>query len=58
MSGLEQQFLVTLDRQAEIGIRAATISDMRQRLTQGHQLVSPLGSTRRNSVLPGEASAF
>lgn len=39
MKELEKDFLATLDRAKEISIKSGTISDMRQRLTQGHQLV-------------------
>ncbi|POY73648.1 hypothetical protein BMF94_3183 [Rhodotorula taiwanensis] len=40
MKELEKDFLATLDRAKEISIKSGTISDMRQRLTQGHQLTN------------------
>ncbi|BGP39207.1 hypothetical protein JCM10450v2_003162 [Rhodotorula kratochvilovae] len=38
MSQLDKDFRDALDREAELAIRAATISDMRGRISQGHQV--------------------
>lgn len=40
MSEIEGDMLKTIDRQADFALYAATLKDMRQRLTQGHQMVS------------------
>jgi hypothetical protein len=39
MKDIEDDYLKTIDRQAELDVQMATLQDLRQRLTQGHQVV-------------------
>lgn len=39
MSDIEGDYLETIDRQAELDVHMTTLQDLRQRLTQGHQVV-------------------
>lgn len=41
MKEIEDDYLETIDRQAEFDVHIATLQDLRQRLTQGHQVVRP-----------------
>lgn len=41
MKDIEDDYLKTIDRQAELDVQMATLQDLRQRLTQGHQVVRP-----------------
>jgi Fe2+ transport system protein B len=41
LSGLDREFRATLDRIEELEIRLTVISEMRLRITQGHQMVRP-----------------
>ncbi|GAA5952435.1 hypothetical protein JCM8115_003601 [Rhodotorula mucilaginosa] len=38
MKDIEDDYLKTIDRQAELDVQMATLQDLRQRLTQGHQV--------------------
>lgn len=39
MKDIDGDYLKTIDRQAELDVHMATLQDLRQRLTQGHQVV-------------------
>ncbi|GAA5987129.1 hypothetical protein JCM10908_001038 [Rhodotorula pacifica] len=54
MTDLEADYLKTLERQAEIALRAESLKDMRQRLTQGHQMTDVWKVYEKNLAEPME----